>query len=685
LQYSRAELQRELNKREEAKRLAIAKEARRRGLITLDTFLGSIKPEIVRNCPDNMFDFVEGLRKKGLRVDNFPFRWEGFEYLEEIYRNIRFTGQSNEEGLSLTLMCGAQVAKSVTAFLSCTHMPLFFWGRYFGYYLPNEKMANDFSAERYKPMVRGIAEIKPLWGNDPTSDDNEKQTDKKGVRTIGPSKIIFSYMGGSTSTEGWPLLGVCFDEVRRMLDKDIELVRERMSHSAYPIEMLFSTAGFPDINIDLAFKQSNQNKFHTRCGCKDGVILSEVFPQCIAENTGIGPAMKKLPKYFYCCPICKTIILNPRDGHWRMHNPASKKMGYHIPQTLSCAQTAGKIIEAFRNAKNVQEFYNSKLGVSYLPKDAMIVTEAILRATVNKDLKWLKTGRNFAMGIDQMGNFNVVTIRCWGEKSDLGAYKSRLVHLEMIYSEDPWERCTELMQQYDIAVCVADAAPNFNEARRFAKKREHVGRVFLCEYNYTPEKGDDDICEWGDRPKKTVSQRKSSEETINKYRVRANRYLAIEWNLKKFVERLKEQPDERTLDATWQNDLGKPVNGPICQDVYWVHLQKIARVMETDEETGEIKMNFVNLGLDPHFLHADLYCELALSRINPDQKGKAFGDYGERVRSKVKKGEHDWQQQGATPIYTCSECGLAVRIKGDQTPQQAAEKAGFKKCEPKQA
>jgi hypothetical protein len=640
-----------------------------------------IKPAVAQNVPDNMYDFVEGLRKNGLKVDNFPFRWDGFEYLEEIYRSIKFTGQENEAGLSLTLMCGAQVAKSVTAFLSCVHMPLYFWGRYFGYFLPDEKMANDFSAERYKPLVRGIPEIRPLWGNDPTSDDNEKQTDKKGVRSIGPSKVIFSYMGGKTSTEGWPLLGVCFDEVRRMLDSEIELVRERMSHSPYPIEMMFSTAGFPDINIDKAYKRSNQNKFHTNCRCPDGVILSEVFPNCIGENTGIGPAMKNLPQYFYVCPTCKTIILNPRDGHWRQHNPTSKRLGYHIPQTLSCAQTPGKILDAFSNAKNVQEFYNSKLGIAYLAKEARICTEEHLRSTVNLDLKWLSTGRNFSMGIDQMGGFNVVVIRYWGPKDPLlGACKSRLAHLEMIYADDPWERCCELMHQFDIAICVADAVPNFNEARRFAKK--FPGRVFLAEYNFTPEEGDDDICEWGDRPKKTNSQRKSSDETINKHRVRINRFLAIEWNLKKFVDRLKEQPNERTLEAEIVDELGKKKTVPICQDVFWVHQQKVARVMETDEATGKTKMNFVNLGLDPHFLHADLYAELALSRTNPDQKGKAFGDYGERARA-VKKGEHDWQQRGTTPIYSCGNCGVAVRVTGDQTPQAAAEKGGYKVCEPK--
>lgn len=677
MDYSKEQILTELNKR-------LLVEARNRGQINDADYLETIKPPIAQNVADNLYDFVEGLRKNGLRVDSYPFRWEGFEYLEQPYRDIKFTGQENEDGLSFTMMCGAQVAKTTSGFLSCIHMPLYFWGRYFGYYLPDREIAQNYSAERFKPMVLGIPEIRPLWGNDPTADDGttERHTDKKGIRSIGPSKIIFSYMGGKTSTEGWPLLGTIFDEVRRMNDADIERTRERMSHSPYPIEFLYSTAGFPDINIDKAFKRSNQNKFHSHCGCKDGVILSEVFPECIGEKLpGVTPAFKDLPDHFYVCPTCKEIVLNPRVGQWRQHNPTSKRIGYHIPQTLSCAQTPGKILEAFRDAKNIQEFYNSKLGIAYLAKEARIVSEDILRSTVNTDLRWLSTGRNFAMGIDQMGGFNVVTIRTWGTKSDDGPLKSRLVHLEIVYADDPWDRCCELMHQYDISICVADAVPNFNEARRFAKK--FPGRVFLCEYNFTPEKGDDDICEWGDRPKKTPSQRKASDETINKYRVRVNRYLGIEWNLKKYVERLKEQPDERVLMQEVEDDVSrKRKTVPICQDVFWVHLQKIARVMETDDETGEIKMNFVNLGLDPHFLHADLYAELALSRISPaGSKGKAFSDYAEAAKA-VAKGQHVWRQQGNTPIYMCDACGVAVRVKEGQTAQQAAEASKYKECQP---
>lgn len=647
----------------------------------LEEYLVQSKPEIARNVPDNLFDFAEQLRLGGLKVDNYPFRWEGFEYLIEPYKSLRVTGEEDLEGFTSVWMCGAQVSKTTTAFITLVWLALRFWGRYFGYYLPDREMAQNFSAERFKPMVKAIPDIRPLWGADPSNDESEKQTDKKGVRSIGPSKIIFSYMQGVTSTEGWPLLGVIFDEVRRMMDGDIERTEERMSHSPYPINIKMSTAGYPDVNIDKAFKKSRQNKFHSKCRCKDDVVLADVFPDCIGEKSqGMTAAFRDLPRYFYVCPICKEIVVNPREGHWVPHNPLAKWNGWHIPQTLSCAQTPEKILTAFQECKDIQEFYNSKLGVAYISKEALLVTEAILRSTINPDLKWLKEGRNFAMGIDQMGGFNVIVIRYRGPKTDLGKGKSRLAHIEIVWDDDPWKRCDELMEQFDVSICVADSVPNFNEARRFAKR--WPGRVFLAEYNYTPETGDDDICEWGDRPKETASEKKAAPEIKNKFRVRINRYLGLEWNLMLFVHRLKEQPHERGLVAEIQDTIGRKQTVFICQDVFWVHQQKLARRKKVNEETGETKMEFENIGLDPHFAHADLYAELALSRVRDELALRAFGEYAQKVPKPGddQKGLHPFSVLPNGQHYKCTVCGITVAPAPGQTPQEAAELGGFYDC-----
>jgi hypothetical protein len=639
-------------------------------------------PDIVTNCPDNLYDFVEKLRLNGLMVDNYPFRWEGFEYLVEPYKSFKIYGGEDPERMIQTWMCGAQVSKTVTEFLLLVWLAIRFWGRYLGYFLPDKTMADNYSADRFKPMVRGISEIKPYWGKDPSSDDIEGMTDKKGIRSIGPSKILFSYMGGVTSTEGWPLLGIIFDEVRRMMDGDIERALFRISFSPYPINIQMSTAGYPDVNIDKAFKKTKQSHFHSKCRCPDGVVLSTVFPDCVGHKLpGMTAAFRDLPNYFWICPTCKEPILNPRVGRWIAHNPMSLYNGYHIPRILSSSIQASpeQIIEAYNDCKDIQEFFNSQLGIAYISKENMLITEEILRATVNPDLRWLTSGQNFAMGIDQMGGFNVIVVRYRGPKTDSGIGKSRLAHIEIVWADDPWERCDELMTQFDISICVADAVPNFNEARRFAKR--HPGRVFLSEYNYTPEKGDADICEWGDRPKKTPGQKKASAEILNKWRVRINRYLAIEWNLMKYVNRMKEQarPEYPLVDI--QDNVGRKKSVFLCKEVFWVHLQKIVKKKNVNEDTGEIRMDFENLGLDPHFVHADLYAEIALSRIGETGTG-AFSEFhkaAEELKA-VKPTDHNFEPTANPQHFRCSGCKLMVSQVTGMTLQQVADKVGMGEC-----
>ncbi len=660
--------------------LSARQEARKRNIMSNDGRWSAL-PAIARNAPDDLFSFVEKI-KPTLRVDNEPFTWEGHEYLLEPYKAFKLTGDKSEEGLQVVWMCGAQVGKTIGGFLLLVWLAMRFWGKYFGYFLPDQAMAMIFSDVRFKPTVRSIPEIKPLWGEDPTADEGEKhRTDQKRVRSLGASQIFFSYMQGKTSTESIPMLAILFDEVRRMTEGDIDRAMERISHSPYPIDFKFSTAGYPDANIDKYFKRSNQHRFHSKCKCTDGVVLADVFPNCIGEKSaGMTPSLRHMPDVFYVCPVCKEVIDNPREGIWIPHNPGAKVLGYHIPQTLSCRQNAEKLLNAYQEASDLQEFFNSKLGIAYLAPESQIVNEDILRATVNTDLKWLTKGANLAMGIDQMGGFNVVTLRYWGEKTDTGLCKSRLAHIEVIYDDDPWTRCDELMEQYDVSVCVVDALPNINEARRFAKRFR--GRVWLADYSYD-SKGDGDICVWGDRPKDNPSEKKSSEEIKNKYTVKISRYHGIEWNLMKYVHRMKEQPHERGLEATVQDTVGRQVTIHLCEKMFWIHLQKVARRKQVvDESQGKFRMVFENIGLDPHFLHADLYCELALSRIKLEGRDKAFGDFAGVAKKYASKGEHDWRQLSNPAHWKCVYCNITVSVENGEFAQGVAAKHGLELCQP---
>lgn len=649
--------------------------------LQIDDIITFRKPDLVKHCPDNLYDFVNKIGGT-LKVDNEPFTFgHGHEYLIEPYKAVRFNGRQSDEGGGNVLMCGAQVGKTVFAMLAEVMMACYFWGKYFGYFFPDRDMAMITSGVRFKPLCLSIPEIAPIWGEDPTSDDKKttKKTDAQRVRSIGPSQIFFSYMGGKTSTESIPMLGMVFDEVRRMLEGDVERATERMSHSPYPYDIKISTAGYPEATIDRYFRQSTQNKFHSRCKCPNGVVLSDFFPECIGEQSLITPKYANKGKYFWVCPTCGEPIDNPRDGYWQEHNPGAKKIGHHIPQILSPRQNAVKIYEAYLNATDLTEFYNSKLGIPHLSKEAQIVDIDILKSTVDTDLRWKSAGRNTALGIDQMLGFNVAVVREWGPKMDNGHRESRLIHLEWIAKPEelgfsPWPRCHELMKQYDVGFCVIDAmGGSAEQALTFAL--EYPGRVFLADYSCDGSNGED-ICIWGDKVV-TDPNRKASRDTKLKHRVMISRYHAIEWNLMRYVKRMKRQPHEKGLIGLLPDKQRKMMKDFVC-DTFWKHLMSIARRKQViDELQDKFKMVFENIGLDPHFLHADLYCELALTRIKELGNG-AFGDY---ATAKPKETNHDFIQNEVNPShYQCSKCGFAVAVPEGITPDEIAAKAGYKDC-----
>lgn len=658
------------------------------------------KPELVVNCPDSLHDFINKLIAT-LCVDNEPFTWDGHEYLIEPYKAVHVIGDKNEEGHSVVLMTGAQIGKTVMAMLTMVWLACRFWGKYFGYFFPDAAMSAITSGVRFKPLCLSIPEIAPLWGEDPGSQGKlKKKSDAQRVRSIGPSQIFFSFMGGKTSTESIPLTGMCFDEVRRMLDSEIELATERMSHSSYPFDVKISTAGYPEVTIDRYFRRSTQNKFHTECKCPggDGIVLADHFPNCVGERLpGVTPSLSGLPQYFWICPRCNEPIANPRVGRWVPHNPKARALGFHIPQILSSRQTAGRIYTSFLEATDIIEFYNSKLGVPHITAEAQIVNPEILRRTVDDKLRWAQPSgqfpRNCAMGVDQMLGFNVIVIRCWGDVMANGMRESRLVHLEWIENPgdhlfDPWQRCGELMDIYDVGICVADSMPNANEALRFANDPKRRGKVFLADYSYEAQTGED-IAVWGDKVAQDPN-RKADKEIKSKFRVRISRFHAIEWNLMRYVHRIKRQPNERGLLGMLPDRLKRMQKSFICE-LFWKHLQAVARrkihVIENINiggtqhriDQGKIKMVFENVGCDPHFLHADLYAELALTRLS--HGGGAFSDYA--VKDTGPNAHEFIQDQIHLEHWRCKLCGITVAAPPGTSPQEIAEKSGFAECEAK--
>jgi phage terminase large subunit GpA len=528
------------------------------------------------------------------QIDRHAFDWERHQYLWPLYEAFRLEPERTE-GLSMVLLKGAQLGASVFGMLGLIFTALKFPGSWLGFYLPDQAMAHVFSSVRFKPMVESNQGIAGLLGGDDASGDNSKR-----LRTLGTSSISFSYMGGKTSTESMPLLGIWMDEVRRMEATDVALVQQRISHSPYPIDIKLSTAGYPESDIAAAFSTTNQQYWHSDCQCVDGVILSEEWPNCIGIQG---------EDIFYRCPRCGTRIHNPQDGRYIAHAPSKRVQGFHIPQTLSLAplHSPAALFAQYSNPSYDRgEFVRSALGRPYVDPEAQLVTDEDLQACENTALAWEKEGSRCYAGIDQMGGWLDIVIVA-KTKSE----KLRLVHIERIQGDDPFDdgRLDSLMRRYDISCCVCDLNPNWNESMRYSKR--WAGRVWLVTYSSADRA---DMFAWRDRIRKK-DQQPNEPDVKFKYIVTLQRYKALDYALGLFRERLVEMPHRRGLVQTIHDDNG--IKRPVfmAEELLWPHLKRIVRQKNiVDEEQGTAKMVMVKVGADPHTAFSWTYAVCAAHR-----------------------------------------------------------------------
>lgn len=531
----------------------------------------------------------------GIEVDYRPFNFADHKYMLPMYLDM-----SRE----IVLMKSAQMGATIWMLLRLIWFTLF----------------NSAKACLFFPTQDGVSKLSkdrlaPLLSSNATLRGAVKDTDTIGYKKIGErSSLYLQHMGGEATKDSTPFDMICFDEVRLLNPADIDQARERLSHSIYKYIMQVSTAGYPGTDIHRAFLKGTQNYWHVKCNCSDGFIPSENWPDCI------GVTGKEI---YLICPRCRKRIDDPQQGQFVAHNRGADYPSYHISQFLSKFISVKEIWDAWQRTQNIKEFYNAKLGKPYVDEENQPVKDDDLAACENPDILWGKSkpanaGAKIqrAMGVDQMGGNNYVII------AERHANKKRIIHYEIIdthnqlYMEDghqvtPFKRLYTLMNEFDIDLCLIDAMPNINEALEFG--RSFPKRVFVTFYIEAQR----DMVQWEDRAKEKVRVKKGGPGIKFKYICLLSRYLSIDYALSEVANRNCEWPKPETLvqvSRSMETGLFEPLH--IFRTHFYAHMKSIVRQKTIiDEETGKFRMEWAQLGMDPHSVHAWNMCNVALERL----------------------------------------------------------------------
>ena len=551
--------------------------------------------------------WCERLAVEGLKVDGRPFKLEDRPAMAWIYDQIPSTPEEAFRH-TLVLMKCAQVGFTVMEMLAVIYLGIKFQPSTVGMFLPDQALAQLKSTERFMPIVRTVPAVHELMTQD-AADGSGRKSGEGNVRTrrMGDSLFVFSWTSGRATTESIPMDILSFDEVQEMTLEQMEKTRERLSASSVRYTLMGSTANWPDADIHHWYKRGSQHRFHTECPhCLARKPLDEYFPECIKYDS-------EIERYRYVCESCKGWIDDPQRGEWVAEAPDNEKgeapiRSIHFPQFLSPTISPGEIIFAYNTATDMKNFFNRKLGKPYLDPSQVPVTlehlNACVAAGIQAGIAWKSRAKGTYMGIDQMGNFNVVVI-----KERLADGRQAVIHVEEIYSADPFGRCDELMDAFGVAVCVVEINPNYNDAKKFANR--FPGRVFICNSFGSIIEG---MIHWGDTPKMGVSDRRTDEDAQDRYTLKMDQYKCMQVSMSRFTSEIPTClfPDPQGLVQEIV-EKGQTKVVPVLPRMFH-HFTKTALVAEKDEETNQYKRSVKKVGIDPHFSYANMLCDVAWSR-----------------------------------------------------------------------
>jgi hypothetical protein len=548
--------------------------------------------------------WCEELGRNGLKVDGHPFTLDDRPALRRLYDRIPGT-LDEAYRFMLVVQKGAQMGMTIWEILASIYLALRFGPATVGLFLPNRDLASYKSSERFVPIVKSIPDLYTMM----TVEDVDGKAKNKGegnvlTRKIGVARFLFLWTSGKVTTESIPMDILSFDEVQEMTPDDIDKTRERLSASHIRLVLLLSTANWPDADINFWYQLGTQEEFETECpSCGVFDVLDKAWPKCIKLDT-------EADHYRYCCPSCGGWIDEPQQGRWVERNPGARFISSHYSQILSPNVSPDEIADAWHRAATSEQkknFYNRKLGRPYSDPSQIPVSLDILRQCAEEGkrvgLSWKASAKGAYMGIDQMGNFNVVII-----KERLPDNRQAVIHVEAIYDADPFARCDYLMRLYGVQVCCVETLPNYNDAKRFANR--HRGKVFLAGYSDLK----DDMLAWGDA-NYSRAEKKINRDEQDRYTVTLNQYKCMSVSQHRFVRRmcLFPDPDGITQDTLIKGEMRKTA---ICRDEVFLHLCRIALITEEDPDTRKKRAVVKKVGIDPHFAYANMLCDVAWARAH---------------------------------------------------------------------
>ena len=350
----------------------------------------------------------------------------------------------------------------------------------------------------------------------------------------------------------------------------VDTVSARFNHSKYKWMLGISTATYPDIGIDAAYGMSNQHHWFVDCDHCDNYfsplqeVMTSNFESCVVrgEDEVVG----------FLCPHCNKLSqTNGAKGRWKLVNKGKEqRYGYAISRLFVGHANLEGLLNKYEEAHNLQEFYNSDLGIPYSPANARLSRSDLISHAIGDMQCHNGSSEPTFAGID-------VGKTCYY----LIANETQTKHKNVIaYGSCKFDDLPEILRKFNVINLVIDLRPEEQSVKNLiAGKRGW----FASDYNASTS------IDWWEV-------------------VRAD---AGKGNSVKVVKNHRTQTCDDLIQQIAVNSRWIFPGKVKSDNVFLKQMCALQRMEKTDKDTGEVKAFYGNGGRADHYFHAAAYLNLA--------------------------------------------------------------------------
>jgi len=361
-----------------------------------------------------------------------------------------------------------------------------------GYIFPTTDAVQEFSKER---IAAGILEENEYLGNLVKG----QEMGRSGMRLHSTlqfyrvGKSILHMRGAQNPTvqlKSFPVDLLIVDELDEMSDRAVALAEKRLGASDLRYKIYASTPKYPGVGINYYYALSDQNIWELECPeCglwqepdffKNVYLVQEDELIAYDDWKAFGAPIVAKSHFVFACQRCQTEMDRIAEGRWTAKNPDSRIRGYRFPGLVSPKKP---LLEYALNScktrpADIQEFWNSDLGLPYAPKGGSLSLSDLMRCEQKGITEFRKFYHTYwsTMGIDVGAKLHV-KVSTINEQG--------LWEIVLLAELDEFEQLDEIIKRYKVGAIVVDAYPETREAKRLENK--YKGKVWLARYPSAPQ------------------------------------------------------------------------------------------------------------------------------------------------------------------------------------------------------